>query len=102
MRQIENYPTLEGDVPKDPVVIAECGILKPDDPSLTETAPAADGDPYEDYPEDDDHDTQKPEVALEIAQNIREVANKLYKEGKIDLALQKYQSKTLSSFLYTS
>lgn len=91
VRQIENYPTSSGDIPDAPIVIAECGVLKPDDPSLTETPPWADGDPYEDYPDDDDHDTQQPEVALEISKNIREVATKLYKEGKVELALQKYQ-----------
>ena len=92
MRQIENYPTSTGDVPTSPIVIADCGVLSPDDPSLSETATADSGDPFEDYPEDEDRDTDQPEVALEIAQAVREVGNKLFKEGKTEAALEKYQS----------
>ena len=88
VRQIENYPTSTGDVPTSPIIIANCGVLPPDDPSLSET----DGDPFEDYPGDEDRDTDQPEIALEIAQAVREVGNKLFKEGKTEAALEKYQS----------
>lgn len=91
VRQIENYPTATGDVPTSPIVIADCGVLSPDDPSLSETATADNGDPFEDYPEDEDRDTDQPEIALEIAQAVREVGNKLFKEGKTEAALEKYQ-----------
>jgi peptidyl-prolyl isomerase D len=90
---MENYPTGSGDVPTSPIVIADCGVLSPDDPSLADNAVAADGDSYEDYPDDEDKDVQNPEIALEIAKTVREVGNKLFKEGKTDLALQKYLSK---------
>ncbi|KAJ6588114.1 peptidyl-prolyl cis-trans isomerase [Mycena capillaripes] len=90
VRQIENYPTSSGDVPNAPVVIADCGVLAPDDPCLTEVT-ATDGDGHEDFPEDDDADVQDPAVALRIATELRELATKLYKEGKTELALQKYQ-----------
>ena len=92
MRQIENYPTSTGDVPTSPIVIADCGELSPDDPSLKETPAAEVDDPYEDYPVDEDKDTENPEVALQIAKHVREVGNKLFKEGKVEEALQKYQS----------
>jgi len=92
VRQIENYPTASGDVPTDPIIIADCGVLAPDDPSLHESM-NQDGDIYEDYPVDEDRDTENPEVALQIAKVVREVGNKLFKEGKIEAALQKYQSK---------
>ena len=95
VRQIENYPTANGDVPTSPIVISSCGVLSPDDPSLAEAA-AVDGDPYEDYPDDEDRDVQNPEIALDIAKTVREVGNKLFKEGKTDLALQKYQSERIS------
>lgn len=49
-------------------------------------------DPYEDYPADEDSDTEKPEVALQIAKDVREYGNQLFKEGKTEEALQKYQS----------
>ncbi|OBZ76033.1 Peptidyl-prolyl cis-trans isomerase D, partial [Grifola frondosa] len=97
VRKIENMPTSSGDVPVEPCVIAACGQLSADDPSLTEgVATAADGDPYEDYPEDqnliDGEDvTDKPELALRIAREMRELGNKLFKEGKAADALEKYQ-----------
>ena len=53
-------------------------------------------DPYEDYPEDEDRDTDNPEIALDIARAVREIGNKLFKEGKIEEALQKYES----TFIY--
>ena len=34
----------------------------------------------------------KPEIALRVAQEIRQIGNKLFKEGKVDKALDKYQS----------
>ena len=96
VRAVENTETSSGDVPVEPCVIADCGELAPDDPSLTQPA-AADGDVYEDYPEDQDpvdgQDVgEKPEVALKIAKEVREVGNKLFKEGKYEDALHKYQS----------
>ncbi|KAG6840300.1 hypothetical protein C0991_007661 [Blastosporella zonata] len=90
VRQIENYPTSSGDVPSSPIVIADSGVLSPDDPSLAEVA-VTDGDAYEDYPDDEDRDAQKPEIALEIAKAVRELGNKLFKEGKTEQALNKYQ-----------
>ncbi|KAH7883030.1 cyclophilin-like domain-containing protein [Phlebopus sp. FC_14] len=89
VRTIENYPTSSGDVPTAPIIIAACGLLAPDDPSLQESE-ASGGDIYEDFPEDDDRDVQNPEVALKIAREIREIGNKLFKEGQTELALQKY------------
>lgn len=91
VRAIENFPTSSGDVPTFPVTITDCGQLSPDDPSLSIPAGGAGAeDPYEDYPEDDDRDVQDPQVALKIAQEVRELGNKLFKEGKAEEALQKY------------
>lgn len=85
-------------MPTEPCTIADCGQLDPSDPSLTAEAVGTDGDPYEDYPDDQavlpDGDVKdRPEVALRVAREIREVGNKLFKEGKIEEALSKYQSK---------
>ncbi|KAH8102044.1 peptidyl-prolyl cis-trans isomerase Cpr7 [Cristinia sonorae] len=96
VRAIENTPTSSGDVPNSPCTIVACGQLDPSDPSLEVTATSADGDVYEDYPEDQDPITEgnpndKPEAALKIARDIREVGNKLFKEGKAEAALGKYQ-----------
>jgi peptidyl-prolyl isomerase D len=51
------------------------------------------GDPYEDWPEDEESgDTEKPEVALKIASDVREAANALFKKGDTAGAFAKYQS----------
>ena len=96
MRAVENTETASGDVPVEACVIANCGQLAPDDPALRESS-TGDGDVYEDYPEDQDPVDgldvgEKPEVALRIAREVREVGNRLFKEGKFEDALHKYQS----------
>lgn len=91
---IENNPTSSGDVPIQAVEITDSGELSRDDPSLTvEAIASADGDSYEDYPDDEDHrNTADAAVCLEIAQAVREVGNRLFKEGKTDVAFKKYES----------
>ena len=93
VRQIENYPTSGGDVPSNPITIVSAGVLSADDPSLTAPVESTDGDVYEDFPDDEDRDVQNPEVALKIAREVRELGNKLFKEGKAEEALAKYQSR---------
>jgi peptidyl-prolyl isomerase D len=90
-RRIENYTTSDGDVPVDPIMIVDAGELSPDDPSLTEPVVATDGDPYEDYPEDDSRDTQDPKVALEAASTLRALGNARWKESAAADALAKWQ-----------
>jgi hypothetical protein len=41
---------------------------------------------------DEDSNTENPEIALQIAKDVREYGNQLFKEGKTEEALQKYQS----------
>lgn len=96
VRRIENHPTSGGDVPTEPIIIAKCGSISPDDPSLTQDSPK-DGDVYEDYPEDQDSPdvSGDPQAALDVAQAIREVGTTLLKEGKAQEALAKYQSESL-------
>ncbi|ETW77521.1 hypothetical protein HETIRDRAFT_239579, partial [Heterobasidion irregulare TC 32-1] len=91
VREVENYPTASGDVPTTPITITDCGVLPPDDPSLTPSGAAPDGDRYEDYPDDDDSDVQDPAVALRIARELREVGNALWKAGDAARALAKWQ-----------
>jgi peptidyl-prolyl isomerase D len=92
VRQIENFPTTSGDVPTAPIVIADCGVLSPEDLAQFSATKSDKVDPYEDYPTDEDRNTEKPEVALQIAKDVREYGNQLFKEGKTEEALQKYQS----------
>ncbi|KDQ18326.1 hypothetical protein BOTBODRAFT_143382 [Botryobasidium botryosum FD-172 SS1] len=89
VRQIETFPTANGDVPVSPIKIAKCGELTPEEDDGV-PAPVG-GDTYEDFPEDDDNDVHNPEVALRIASEVRELGNTLFKEGKPALALDKYQ-----------
>ena len=92
VRQIENTPTDKSDRPKLPVVIEDCGVLSRHDPSL-KAPQATDGDNYEDYPQDDTRDLEKdPATCLQIAKDVRELGNKLFKEGKVAEALAKYES----------
>jgi len=95
---IENNPTSGGDVPQAAVTITDSGELSPDDPSLLEQGTAVGEDPYEDYPDDEDRDLSKPENVIEISTIVRDIGNKLYKEGNIDQALQKYQSAYLGRY----
>jgi peptidyl-prolyl isomerase D len=72
-------------------VITDSGELSPSDPSLTESVVASDGDPYEDYPEDDSSNTQDPAVALAAASLLRELGTACWKEGSAANALDKWQ-----------
>ncbi|KAG9114061.1 peptidyl-prolyl cis-trans isomerase cpr6, partial [Ceratobasidium sp. 392] len=71
IRQVENQPTASGDSPISPCVITKCGELTSDEELSMSTETPADGDRYEDYPDDDDSDVQtSPETALRIAAEI--------------------------------
>jgi len=92
VRRVEQIPTGNGDTPISPCVITACGQLQPDDPCLAVPEGGALGDSYEDFPEDEGRvEVSKPDVALQVAKNIREIGNKLWKEGKSEGALDKWQ-----------
>ncbi|KAH9954689.1 hypothetical protein BGW80DRAFT_405400 [Lactifluus volemus] len=90
--RIENHATNPGDVPTEPIIIADRGELSPSDSSLSEQQPvASDGDLYEDYPEDDTRDTQNPAIAFEAGRMLRELGTARWKEGTAADALAKWQ-----------
>ncbi|KLO18981.1 hypothetical protein SCHPADRAFT_818941 [Schizopora paradoxa] len=91
VRRIEHHPTSEGDVPTVDFTIADCGELSEDDPSLKEEETKAGGDPYEDYPDDDDHETQNIDVAVKIAGDLKVLGNTAFKTGHMKTALEKWQ-----------
>ena len=72
-------------------MITDAGELEPSDPSLTETVVVSDGDPYEDYPEDDFRDTEDSAVVLEAARTLRELGTARWKDGSAADALAKWQ-----------
>ncbi|KAI5120531.1 hypothetical protein M0805_004539 [Coniferiporia weirii] len=92
VRRMEHHPTTDGDVPTVPFTIAGCGVLSPDDPSLSEeTLVSSSEDPYEDYPDDDDRNSEDPDIALEIATKLKALGDTYFKEGKTEAALEKWQ-----------
>lgn len=96
VRRIEQAPTGANDAPVNTVSIADCGefsaeeLAKPDfDFGI---APDATGDRYENYPEDTDVDLEeKPEEALRIATDLKQLAATLVGKQEWALALEKYQ-----------
>lgn len=48
------------------------------------------GDPYEDFPEDEGGSLKGSQI-LEIATKLKDIGNKSFKEGDLEVALQKYQ-----------
>ena len=82
VRMMEHHPTTSGDVPTEPIRIAACGVLSPDDPSLKEIV-SPDGDSYEDYPADDPRASDDHEYTYTAANTLKGIANALL-TGKND------------------
>jgi peptidyl-prolyl isomerase D len=82
VRQIKDFPTALGDIPTAPIVIADCGVLSPKELAHYVGTKGDKVDPYKDYPVDEDRDTESPEIALQIANEVRECGNQLFKMAK--------------------
>ena len=52
--------------------------------------PDSTGDPYEDYPQDQQNDLSGPKV-VEISSKMKSIGNEAFKAGNLHLALDKYQ-----------
>ena len=69
----------------------DCGELTGDEAeSAGKKQPDSTGDPYEDYPDDQGKEFKGPEV-LQIASELKDIGNKAFKAGDINIALDKYQ-----------
>lgn len=95
IRTIENMPTEGSDKPVKEVVIANCGELTGSEyDTADKKVPDETGDPYEDFPEDartsDEYVFPAAEI-LKIAGELKELGNKAFKAGKLQLGLDKYQ-----------
>jgi len=88
VRLCENQPTSQ-DQPLEPVIIADCGCLFPgqDDGVLVPT----DGDEFPGYPEDSNIKNEDVERIIEIAENLRQIGNKLFGVSDYSGAVAKYQ-----------
>lgn len=69
----------------------DCGQLSSDDESsISQKIIDSTGDPYEDFPQDQEGGPKGPEVVT-IAGELKDFGNKAFKAGDLDLALAKYQ-----------
>lgn len=87
VRMIENQPT-SGDKPLEDVVIANCGELAEGEDDGVPIP--ADGDKYEDFPEDENLDELNNDQLLEIATQLKAIGNDYFKKSEFDLAFKKY------------
>jgi peptidyl-prolyl isomerase D len=70
---------------------ADCGQLSGDgEANLGQKTVDSTGDPYEDFPEDQEGGPKGPEV-ITIAAELKDFGNKAFKAGDLNLALEKYQ-----------
>lgn len=91
VRKIENMPTQPGDKPSKEVTITDCGELTGEEAEMaTQKAPDSTGDPYEDFPEDNNDSPTAKEI-MEIATNLKGYGNTAFKAGNLALGLEKYQ-----------
>jgi len=91
LRKIEDTKTDNTDKPGKPVVIVNCGELKgPDAEIATIRQDDGTGDKYEDFPADEDPD-MNGETIGRVASEIKDFGNKAFKEGDLELGLDKYQ-----------
>ena len=95
IRQVENMPVGANDKPEKDCVIADCGEVPEgtDLAEFTKKAPDTTGDAYEDFPEDQlakDEEWKGTEIA-KIATELKDMGNKAFKAGELELGLSKYQ-----------
>ncbi|KXS09456.1 hypothetical protein M427DRAFT_64129 [Gonapodya prolifera JEL478] len=93
VRKIEHAPKNSNDKPLTPCTIADCGQLPDDyDPTAASTGAAvpADGDGFEDYPEDEPSTEKNEEWAASVAGKIKAAGNDYFKKGDLGTALAKY------------
>ncbi|KAK3112537.1 peptidyl-prolyl cis-trans isomerase cpr6 [Teratosphaeriaceae sp. CCFEE 6253] len=95
IRQVENTPVGASDKPESDIVIEDCGEVA-EGMSLeefTKKVPDTTGDAYEEFPEDQlaKSEEWKGTKIVEIATDLKNMGNKAFKEGNVQLGLDKYQ-----------
>ncbi|KAF2224157.1 putative peptidyl-prolyl cis-trans isomerase Cpr7 [Elsinoe ampelina] len=93
VRTLEQTATGSSDKPVRDCTIDDCGELSGEDyENATKRAADKSGDPYEDFPEDQQPDGEwKGEEIIRIATDLKEMGTKAFKAGDLDLGLAKYQ-----------
>ncbi|CAO3633285.1 unnamed protein product [Cunninghamella echinulata] len=87
VRMIENQPT-SSDKPLQDVVIANCGELAEGEDDGVPVP--ADGDKYEDFPEDENPNGIPNDQLLDIATKLKAIGNDYFKKADYELAFKKY------------
>lgn len=90
VRKIENLPTSPGDKPNKEVTITDCGQLTGEGAEATGQKIADKwGDAYEDYPDDAEVPLSLEDL-LKAAGELKDMGNKVFKEGNLKIAAEKY------------
>lgn len=90
IRKIEQMKTDATDRPGKPVVIADCGQLSGPEALASTATEDNTGDKYEDFPIDEDPDMKGTTIAR-IAAELKDIGNKAFGAGDLELGLDKYQ-----------
>jgi peptidyl-prolyl isomerase D len=91
IRKIENLPTQGSDKPAKDITITNCGKLTGDEAAVADKkSPDSTGDPYEDFPEDQNSTPTASEI-VKIATDLKGFGNGAFKAGDLSLGLDKYQ-----------
>ncbi|EWC46586.1 peptidyl-prolyl cis-trans isomerase D [Drechslerella stenobrocha 248] len=90
VRKMEETRTDTQDRPGRPIVIQDCGELPPGDSGVIDKADDGTGDIYEDFPEDAGEELDVA-ASLKIATAIKDIGNKVFKSGDLEMGLEKYQ-----------
>ncbi|KAJ3029122.1 UNVERIFIED_CONTAM: hypothetical protein HDU68_000077 [Siphonaria sp. JEL0065] len=96
VRRIENCEKGDNDKPIEDVLISDCGEYDAKSEAEAIAAAAADGDVYEEYPEDQSPadgstDGLKPDELLSIAGVIKQIGTDYFKKGDYATAAGKYE-----------
>lgn len=95
VRQIENTPVGPSDKPNQDCVIEDCGEIPAnvDIAEFSKKAPDSTGDAYEDFPEDQAPagGEWKGSDIVKIATDLKDMGNKAFKTGELEVGLSKYQ-----------
>ncbi|TKA30660.1 41 kDa peptidyl-prolyl cis-trans isomerase [Salinomyces thailandicus] len=95
IRRVENTTVGENDKPEKECVIQDCGELPEgaDVEAFAKKAPDSTGDAYEDFPEDQlaQGEEWKGTDIVKIATDLKDMGNKAFKGGDLQVGLDKYQ-----------
>jgi len=91
VRRIQETQTDTRDSPLVPIIISDCGEIRPGEDEGEGVWGSEDpSDPYEDYPDLDDEE-KSVEMVVQIAGKLKELGNEAFKAQNYERAIEKYQ-----------